>query len=172
MLKAIRETQFNSKETHMANSSGAVRGGAVREGRAVWTGGLRKGSGILTTQSDFLNDAPYSFVSRFEQGKGTNPEELIAAAHSGCFAMALSKELESSGIDPERIEATARVSLGMIEGKPTIDTVHLAVEITSRGGDQEMIRAAAERAKTNCPVSRLLNASITLETRVKLARAA
>lgn len=143
-----------------------------RESRIVWEGTLKKGKGTLSTESGALKDTPYTFVSRFEQGSETNPEELIGAAHGGCFSMALALELEKAGMTPERIETTARVSLDQVDGKWTIDSVHLSTKIRSSGADQDAVSQAAGRAKENCPVSRLLNAKITLDTELEEARAA
>jgi len=139
-----------------------------RKGSAVWQGGIKDGKGELTTDSGVLTKTQYSFSSRFEEGIGTNPEELIAAAHAGCFSMALSGQLGREGLNPERITTTATVTLDKIEGGFAITAVHLDVSAKVPGADKQTFESAATTAKANCPVSRVLNAEIsmgaTLET--------
>jgi len=130
-----------------------------RHATAVWNGSGKEGSGHLTTQSSALNKVQHSYKSRFEEGTGTNPEELIAAAHAGCFTMKLSFELGSAGFTPESLEATSYVTLE--EG--TITQSHLILKAKVPGISKEKFEACAEEAKLNCPVSKLLNANITLE---------
>ena len=138
-----------------------------REAKAIWEGNLKTGKGKLFTQSGVLKDTPYSFNSRFEDEKGTNPEELLAAAHAGCFSMALSNELIGSSLQPERIETQARISIQKIEGKWTIDRVHLAMKARVPGAQPASFFAAANRAKVNCPVSQLFNAQIDLDAQLE-----
>ena len=130
-----------------------------RTATAVWNGSGKEGSGNLTTQSNTLNKTQYSYKSRFEQGVGTNPEELIAAAHSGCFAMKLSFVLQGAGFTPESLEVTSTVSID--EG--TITSSELVLKARIPGISQEKFLESAEDAKANCPVSKLLNSKITLQ---------
>jgi osmotically inducible protein OsmC len=130
---------------------------------AVWTGSLKEGNGkISTPASGVLQDAPYSFLTRFENGKGTNPEELIGAAHAACFAMALSAQLGTINFTPERIQTQATVSLEKLEAGWTISKIHLDLTARIPGITQAAFESAAASAKANCPVSRLFKAEITL----------
>ncbi len=124
----------------------------TRNGSAQWDGALQDGHGSLTVGNGTF-EGPYSFASRFEEGEGTNPEELIAAAHAGCFAMALSFGLGNAGHPPERLETSARVGFQLPEG---ITGIHLSVSGRVPGLDEAGFRAAAEEAKANCPVSKAL----------------
>lgn len=133
------------------------------KGSAVWKGDLREGNGIFLTESGVIHKAPYGFKSRFEGGKGSNPEELLAAAHAGCFSMALSAELAKVKLTAESIETTATVTLEMLDSGPTITTSHLETRAKIPGATQDAFMKAAEAAKAGCPVSRLLKATITLE---------
>jgi lipoyl-dependent peroxiredoxin len=130
-----------------------------RHATAVWNGSGKEGSGNITTQSPALNKAKYSYKSRFEDGPGTNPEELIAAAHSGCFAMKLAFELGSAGFTPDSLDATAHVTIA--EG--TITQSHLVLKAKVPGISKEKFNECAEEAKRSCPVSKALNTNITLE---------
>jgi osmotically inducible protein OsmC len=138
-----------------------------RSASAVWTGNLKEGRGTISTESGVLADAPYSFATRFEDAKGTNPEELIGAAHAGCFSMALSLEIGKLGKTPESIQTTAEVTLLKTDAGFTITAVHLKVKGKVPGWDPAAFKAAAEAAKNGCPVSRLLKADITLEARLE-----
>jgi lipoyl-dependent peroxiredoxin len=139
-----------------------------RTGSAVWSGGLKDGKGTVSTQSGVLKDTQYGFSSRFEDGVGTNPEELIAAAHAGCFTMALSAQLGEAGMTAQKLETTAKVSLDKAEGGFAITAVHLAVTAAIAGADEQAFQAAALRAKEGCPVSKLLKgANITMEARLQ-----
>ena len=133
-----------------------------RHASAIWQGGLKNGKGAITTQSGVLNDTQYSFSTRFENGVGTNPEELIAAAHAGCFAMALSAQLGEAGITAERIEATATVSLEKVDGGFAITESHLDVKVKITGGDAAAFEKATQAAKAGCPISKVLNAKVTM----------
>ena len=133
-----------------------------RQATAVWMGGLKDGKGTLSTPTGVLKDTPYTFVTRFENTQGTSPEELIAAAHAGCFAMALSGELSKAHITAERIESTARVTLDTVDGKPTVTTSELSLTVNAPGANQAAIDKAANDAKAGCPISRLLNAKVSL----------
>lgn len=133
-----------------------------RKALAVWQGGLKDGKGSLTTDSKVLSGTPYSFGTRFEGAAGTNPEELIAAAHAGCFSMALSMILGEAGIRPERIDTTARVTLEKGEGGFAITKVHLDTTVRAPGADRAAFEAAAGKAKAGCPVSKVLKAAITM----------
>ena len=138
-----------------------------RNASAVWKGGLRDGKGTISTDSGVLSDTQYSFSTRFEQGVGTNPEELIAAAHAGCFAMALSAQLGDAGLTAERIRTTASVTLDKTEAGFTITAVHLDVTAKIPGADQQAFETAASNAKTGCPVSKVLNAQITMDAKLE-----
>ena len=137
-----------------------------RKGSAHWEGGIRDGRGTVSTDSGVLEGAQYSFSTRFEEGKGTNPEELIAAAHAGCFSMALSKQLGDAGMTAESIDTTAAVSLEKTDAGFSITKVHLDVTARIPGADAEAFQTAANNAKAGCPVSRLLNAEITMEAKL------
>jgi lipoyl-dependent peroxiredoxin len=135
----------------------------TRTGSAAWQGGLKDGKGTLTTESGALKEYPYGFASRFEGQRGSNPEELIAAAHAGCFTMALSLILGEAKLTAERMDTTAKVSLEQVEGGYAITEVHLALKATIPGADQATFEKLAAKAKAGCPVSKLLKAEITLE---------
>jgi osmotically inducible protein OsmC len=139
-----------------------------RKATAQWQGGLKDGKGKISTDSGVLKDAQYSFGTRFENGIGTNPEELIAAAHAGCFTMALSAQLTSANLKPESIETTATVAFGRKDDKPTITSIHLQTEAKVPGADQAAFDKAAQEAKSGCPISRLFqgNTDITLDARL------
>jgi osmotically inducible protein OsmC len=138
-----------------------------RTGSAVWRGGLKDGKGTVSTESGVLSEAQYSFATRFESGAGTNPEELIAAAHAGCFSMALSKQLEDAGTKAESINTTASVRLEKTDAGFTITKVHLDVSARVPGADAAAFETAADNAKAGCPVSRLLKAEITLDAKLE-----
>ena len=138
----------------------------VRKATAVWKGDLKTGTGTLTAPSGVLKDAIYTFDTRFEAKFGTNPEELIAAAHAGCFAMALSGELSKAGLNPEKIETTAAVTLEKVDGKPTVTKSHLRLDAHVKGAKAGQVEQIADEVRKGCPISRLLNAEITLETAV------
>lgn len=135
-----------------------------RTATAVWNGSLKSGNGTLTAPGGVLKSTPYSFGSRFESGAGTNPEELIAAAHAGCFAMALSATLGEAGLTPERLEARAEVSLDNVPPNGwTVTASHLVLQAKVPGVTPEKFAELAEKAKANCPISRLLTAKISLD---------
>ena len=135
-----------------------------RSASAIWHGDLKKGTGSLTTQSHVLNDTTYSFHTRFEEAAGTNPEELIAAAHAGCFTMALSSQLTSAEHPPSTIETTATVTMETTDAGPTITKIHLSTHATVPGIEKEKFDELATKAKNGCPISRLLKAAeITLD---------
>ncbi len=138
-----------------------------RKARARWTGGLKDGRGTISTDSKVLSETQYSFSTRFENGVGTNPEELIAAAHAGCFSMALSGQLGAAGMTAERIETTATVTLDKTDAGFTITAVHLDVVARIPGAAADAFDAAATKAKEGCPVSRVLNATITMDARLE-----
>ncbi|MGE5443910.1 MAG: OsmC family protein [Ignavibacteriales bacterium] len=138
-----------------------------RKASAVWKGGLRDGKGTISTDSGVLSNTQYSFSTRFEQGVGTNPEELIAAAHAGCFSMALSGQLGNAGMTAESINTTAIVTLDKTDAGFTITAIHLDVRARIPGADQQAFEKAANNAKTGCPVSRLLNAQITMDAKLE-----
>jgi lipoyl-dependent peroxiredoxin len=138
-----------------------------RAGSAIWKGGLRDGRGEISTNSGVLSGTPYSFSTRFENEAGTNPEELIAAAHAGCFSMALSGELSKAGLTPESIRTKASVSLDRTGEGFSITAVHLVVRANVPGADPQAFEKAANDAKAGCPVSRVLNARITMDARLE-----
>ena len=138
-----------------------------RTASAVWTGELKQGKGSLTSQSGVLKETPYSFHTRFEQGAGTNPEELIAAAHAGCFTMATSASLGKAGFTPERLSTEAALTLEQVNGNWTITAIHLTMTGKVPGIDQQKFQEIATDAKANCPVSRVLNAKITLDVKLE-----
>ncbi|HYX69309.1 MAG TPA: OsmC family protein [Terriglobales bacterium] len=143
-----------------------------RKGSAVWKGGLKDGKGTVSTESGALKNTQYSFSARFESGVGTNPEELLAAAHAGCFSMALSGQLAQAGMTAESIETTATVTLEKVEAGFGIPLVHLDVAARIPGGDQAKFEQAAANAKAGCPVSKLFNAKITMDAKLVAERAA
>jgi lipoyl-dependent peroxiredoxin len=138
-----------------------------RNGSAVWRGGLKDGKGTVSTDSGVLSNTQYSFSTRFEDGKGTNPEELIAAAHAGCFSMALSAQLGNAGMTAEQIQTTASVSLDKTDGGFAITAVHLDVHAKIPGADKQAFETAANNAKSGCPVSKVLNATITMDAKLE-----
>jgi len=134
-----------------------------RKASAVWKGGLKDGKGSISAPGGVLNNTPYSFTTRFENAPGTNPEELIAAAHAGCFSMALSAELGKAGFTPDSIDTTAVVTLDMHD-KPTVTKSHLITKAKIPGIDKAKFDEIAAGAKAGCPISRLLAAAeITLD---------
>jgi osmotically inducible protein OsmC len=138
----------------------------VRKASAVWKGSLKEGKGTISSDSGVLSNTPYSFSTRFENAKGTNPEELIAAAHAGCFTMALSAQLGNADITPESLETTASLTLDKLDAGWTVTKVHLDVSARIPGADQAAFDKAAESAKAGCPISRLLKAEITMTARL------
>jgi osmotically inducible protein OsmC len=133
-----------------------------RRGNAVWKGGLREGRGLVSTESQTLSNASFGFSARFENGSGTNPEELIAAAHASCFSMALAAELEKAGLSPEEISTQATATLDRQEGQWRVTAIRLDVRAKIPHADSAAFQAAAQTAKAGCPISALLNAPITM----------
>lgn len=133
-----------------------------RNASAEWKGGLKDGKGTISTDSGVLANSQYSFSTRFEDGKGTNPEELIAAAHAGCFSMALSGQLGQAGLTAESIRTTASVRLEKTDAGFAITSVHLEVKAKVPGADEQAFATAANNAKAGCPVSKVLKAEITM----------
>src|SRR5262249_17316414 len=141
----------------------SIPGGSMqRKASAVWQGNLKSGKGTISSASGVLSNTQYSFSTRFEQGAGTNPEELIAAAHAGCFSMALSAQLGEAGLTPERVDTTATVTLEKTSSGFEVTSSHLDVRAKVPGASQEAFDKAANNAKAGCPISRLLNARITM----------
>jgi osmotically inducible protein OsmC len=133
-------------------------------GSAQWSGDLKTGKGAISTESGVLDKSPYGFATRFGDEKGTNPEELIGAAHAGCFTMALSNELSQAGIEAKSIETKSTVEIRPETGGGfVIPAVHLSVTIHAPGADKAAVEKAANTAKANCPVSKLLKAQITMD---------
>lgn len=141
----------------------------IRKATAVWEGNLKGGSGTMNAPSGVLKDAPYTFATRFEDKLGTNPEELIAAAHAGCFSMALSADLEKAGLSPQRVETTAAVTLETVDGKPTVSKSHLTVKARVPGADPAKFLEVANATKVGCPISRLLKLEITMDATLESA---
>jgi lipoyl-dependent peroxiredoxin len=139
----------------------------VRKGSAEWKGGLKDGNGTISSESGALANLPYSFGARFESATGTNPEELIGAAHAGCFSMALSAQLAGAGMKPESIRSTSAITLEKVGDGFAVTKVHLDVTARVPGADKAAFDRAADAAKTGCPISKLLNAPITMETRLE-----
>ncbi|HET7497297.1 MAG TPA: OsmC family protein [Candidatus Eisenbacteria bacterium] len=139
----------------------------IRKASAEWRGGLKDGKGTLSTDSGVLTNAQYSFSTRFEDGKGTNPEELVAAAHAGCFSMALSAQLGAAGITPESVRTAAAVTLEKVGDGFSVTASHLDVTARIPGGDRAAFQKAAEQAKAGCPISKLLNAKITMDAKLE-----
>lgn len=139
-----------------------------RSASAQWQGGLLSGKGTLSTESGVLSYNPYSFSTRFEHGNGTNPEELLAAAHAGCFTMALSAQLEKAGSQAEQLNTTATVNLEKVERNWTVTSIHLDVRGKIPQGDQVIWDKATAAAKIGCPISQLLNTTITMNATLKI----
>ncbi|HZR31853.1 MAG TPA: OsmC family protein [Terriglobales bacterium] len=138
-----------------------------RKASAVWKGGLKDGKGTVSTTSGVLKDTPYSFSTRFENSPGTNPEELIAAAHAGCFSMALSAQLGQAGLTPESIDTTATLTMDKLETGWAITTIQLDVRARVPKADAAAFQKAADAAKSGCPVSKVLNAKITMNAKLE-----
>lgn len=138
-----------------------------RKASAVWNGSLKEGKGTISTDSGVLSDTQYSFSTRFEDGIGTNPEELIAAAHAGCFSMALSGQLGNAGLTAESISTTATVTMEKTDAGFTVTKSHLEVTAKIPDATQEAFETAANNAKAGCPISRLLNAEITMDAKLE-----
>lgn len=134
---------------------------------AVWKGGLKAGSGAISSRSGVLSETPYTFSTRFEGSAGTNPEELIAAAHAGCFSMALSAQLGEAGFTPDHVSTTATVTLEKADGGFAVTRIHLDVSARIPGADQSAFDTAANNAKTGCPISKLMNAEISMSANLK-----
>ena len=139
----------------------------MRKATAVWQGGLKEGKGNLSTESGSLAQVSYSFHARFENGKGTNPEELLAAAHAGCVAMALSNELGNAGMVPKKLSATANISLEKTENGFAITKSHIDLIAEIPGADKAKFNAAVKAAEIGCPVSKLFNADISVSAQLK-----
>ncbi|HTS63986.1 MAG TPA: OsmC family protein [Candidatus Acidoferrales bacterium] len=138
-----------------------------RTAQAQWRGDLRSGSGQLSVASRTLSNTPYSFVSRFEHGQGTNPEELLAAAHAGCFTMAVSAQLTKAGLKPESLETTCTITLSQQDGGFAITESHLELHARVPGVAQDVFDHAVQEAKSGCPVSKLYHTNITLEAHLE-----
>ena len=137
-----------------------------RSASAVWKGGLKDGAGTVSTEAGALSNVPYNFRMRFENEKGTNPEELIAAAHAACFSMALSMILGDAGMKPDSISTKATVTLEQVGGGFAITSSALETQVKIPNADKAAFQKAAEAAKAGCPVSKLLNATITMDARL------
>ena len=137
-----------------------------RSASAMWNGDIKTGKGTISTDSGVLSNSQYSFATRFENGKGTNPEELIAAAHAGCFSMALSGQLGEAGLVAQSIQTKGTVTIEKSAGGFTITAVHLDLTARIPGASQQAFETAAENAKSGCPVSKVLNATITLDKKL------
>jgi osmotically inducible protein OsmC len=138
-----------------------------RTARAKWVGDLKGGSGAISTASGTLSQTPYSFHTRFEDGKGTNPEELLAAAHAGCFTMALSLQLSLAGLKAESLETACTITMEQKDGAFAITESHLELKARIPGASQEAFQTAAQAAKSGCPVSKLFKTAITLDAQLE-----
>ena len=138
-----------------------------RTANAQWRGDLKSGKGHISTASGVLSNTPYSFQTRFEEGKGTNPEELLAAAHAGCFTMALSAQLASAGLTADSLETTCAITLEKQPDGFAITESHLDLKARVPGATQEQFDAAVNEAKAGCPVSKLYKANITLTSKLE-----
>ncbi len=138
-----------------------------RKATAVWQGELKTGNGVLSVESGTFEQVPYSFKTRFESGKGTNPEELLAAAHAGCFAMALSAELGKVGIVPNKLTANAAITLDLVQGSFSITKSHIELVAEIPGVDKTKFDAAVKAAETGCPVSKLFKAEVSVTATLK-----
>lgn len=138
----------------------------VRTASAHWAGGLKDGKGTVSTASGVLKDTQYSFSTRFENGVGTNPEELVAAAHAGCFSMALSAQLGNAGMTAESIDTKASLTFEKTDAGFTVTSIHLDVSVKIPGADQAKFDEATQNAKKGCPISRLLNTNITMDAKL------
>jgi osmotically inducible protein OsmC len=137
-----------------------------RKASAVWKGGLKDGKGSVSSASGVLSNTPYSFTTRFENTPGTNPEELIAAAHAACFSMALSAQLGGANLTPESINTSATLTMDKLDSGWTITAVHLEVTAKVPGASSDQFNTAAQNAKSGCPVSKVLNAKITMDAKL------
>ncbi len=137
-----------------------------RSASAVWSGGLKDGKGTVSTDSGVLSGVPYNFSMRFENQKGTNPDELVAAAHAACFSMALSMLLGDAGMKAESIATKATVSLDQKDGGFAVTSSHLQTTVKIPNADKAAFQKAVEAAKSGCPISKLLNATITLDAKL------
>ena len=138
-----------------------------RNASAEWQGDLKTGKGTVSTESTVLSKAQYSFSTRFENGKGTNPEELIAAGHAGCFTMALSGQLGNAGLTPQQLNTTATVTLEKVDAGWSVTQIHLDVKGKVPNADQAAWEKATQAAKTGCPISKLLNTKITMDAKLE-----
>ena len=139
----------------------------VRKASPEWNGSIKEGGGTISTESGVLKDTQYSFSTRFEDGIGTNPEELIAAAHAGCFSMALSGQLGAAGLTADSINTTAAVRLEKLDSGFAITKIHLEVTAKIPGADNDAFQTAAANAKAGCPISKLFNAEITMDAKLE-----
>lgn len=137
-----------------------------RTASAVWNGDLKSGKGTVSSQSGVLDRTQYSFGTRFENGIGTNPEELIAAAHAGCFTMALSAQLGTAGLQPDQLDTAATLTFEKLEGGWTVTAIHLDVTGRVPGADDATFQKLAANAKQDCPISRLLKTTITMDAKL------
>ncbi|MFA6915287.1 MAG: OsmC family protein [Parachlamydiales bacterium] len=138
-----------------------------RKATAVWSGGIKDGKGAISTESGVLKDTQYSFSTRFENGVGTNPEELLAAAHAGCFTMAVSAELTKAGISPAKLETVATITLNADQSGFNITKSHLELTANIPGVDEAKFQAAVKSAEVNCPVSKLFKAEVTVSSKLQ-----
>jgi osmotically inducible protein OsmC len=138
-----------------------------RKASAIWQGALKDGKGSISTESEVLKETPYSFNTRFENGKGTNPEELLAAAHAACFTMALSNELNNAGMVASKLESTATITLEKVSEGFAITKSHIDLVADIPGADKAKFDAAVKSAETGCPVSKLFKAEVTVTARLK-----
>jgi osmotically inducible protein OsmC len=158
-MQCIRQRPSNNHEIFSGDSNMTIK----KLGSAAWQGGIKDGKGSISTESGALSEYPYGFAARFEGKKGSNPEELIGAAHASCFTMALSLMLTEAKLTATQLDTTAEVSLDQVEGGYAITAVHLTLKAQIPGADQKTFEDIAAKAKAGCPVSKLLKAEITLD---------
>lgn len=139
----------------------------TKTGSATWQGDIKTGKGTISSESGVLDTVPFGFNTRFDGEKGTNPEELIGAAHAGCFSMALSNILGSEDLKADAINTTSAVTLEKLDSGFTVTKVHLTTEITVKGADKAKVEECAKKAKEGCPISKLFNADISIEISIE-----
>jgi len=168
LLRSNQSAASFTKDRANSRSDQTRKANMKRKASAVWRGGLKDGKGAISMESGTLKEAQYSFGTRFENGVGTNPEELIAAAHAGCFSMAFSAELGKAGITPESINTTATITMEKTDAGFSVTQSHLDVTAKVPGADQAKVIEIANAAKAGCPISRVLKANITMDAKVEV----
>ena len=166
-MRKVHPPRDLGRKVLYAPATRAIRFPAMkRKGSAIWKGGLKDGNGVVSTESGVLSSVPYSFAKRFGDEAGTNPEELIGAAHAGCFSMAFSGQLGEAGFKADKIETTATVTIENAGGGFSITAIHLDMQATIPNIDDSKFQEIAKKAKEGCPVSKLLKAEITMDAKL------